>query len=121
MTGVLAAIVVAWLAAGLLWRLSDGDPYEEIGRDGIAAPEPARETTAARDLDVAELLAARDGMRARRGAPPAGPPRPEPLDPGLAAEVRQLVEADNARRARRGEPLLDVEAETARRLRALSR
>ena len=42
-----------------------------------------------------------------------------PADPGLEAEVRQLVEARNARRAARGEPPLDVEAEVSRRLREL--
>jgi len=35
----------------------------------------------------------------------------------LAAEVRQLVEDRNARRAARGEPPLDVESEVAKRLR----
>ena len=38
-------------------------------------------------------------------------------DRELAAEVRQLVEARNARRAARGEPPLDVESEVAKRLR----
>jgi hypothetical protein len=35
----------------------------------------------------------------------------------LAAEVRELVEARNARRIARGEPPLDVEAEVAKALR----
>jgi hypothetical protein len=34
----------------------------------------------------------------------------------VAAEVRQVVEARNARRVARGEPPLDVEAEVLRRL-----
>jgi hypothetical protein len=38
-------------------------------------------------------------------------------DPELAAEVRQLVEARNARRVARGEPPLDVDEEVAKRLR----
>ena len=37
-------------------------------------------------------------------------------DPGLEAEVRQLVVARNERRARQGEPALDVEAEVRRQL-----
>jgi hypothetical protein len=48
----------------------------------------------------------------------------EPLDQGevdgdLREEVRSLVVATNERRARRGEPPLDVEAEVERRLREL--
>ena len=38
-------------------------------------------------------------------------------DLGLATEVRQVVEARNARRVARGEPPLDVEAEVMKRLR----
>ena len=37
-------------------------------------------------------------------------------DPALLAEVRQLVVARNARRARQGKEPLDVEAEVARQL-----
>jgi hypothetical protein len=38
------------------------------------------------------------------------------VDPALAAEVRQLVEARNARRIRRGQEPLDVEEEVRRQL-----
>jgi hypothetical protein len=47
------------------------------------------------------------------------PPAAAPADPGLEEEVRQLVAARNARRAARGQPPLDVEAEVSRRLREL--
>jgi hypothetical protein len=40
-------------------------------------------------------------------------------DAALAEEVRQLVVAANERRARQGEPPLDVDAEVERQLRAL--
>lgn len=47
----------------------------------------------------------------RRGSEPA------PVDPAIqAAEVRQMLEAKSARRQRRGETPLDVEAEAARLL-----
>ena len=47
-------------------------------------------------------------------------PAPAPVaDAGLRDEVRQLVVARNARRARRGEPPLDVEPEVERQLREL--
>lgn len=42
---------------------------------------------------------------------------PEPVDPAIqAAEVRQMLAAKSARRERRGEPPLDVEAEAERLL-----
>lgn len=47
-------------------------------------------------------------------------PAPGRHDPGLAEEVRQLVLARNERRARAGQPPLDVEAEVARTLEDLS-
>jgi hypothetical protein len=44
---------------------------------------------------------------------------PAPVDPAIqAAEVRQMLEAKSARRQVRGEPGLDVEAESARLLAA---
>jgi hypothetical protein len=50
---------------------------------------------------------------ARRGA------APQSTDPAIqAAEVRQMLEAKSARRADRGEPTLDVEAESERLLAA---
>jgi hypothetical protein len=45
--------------------------------------------------------------------------RPAAADPALVAEVRDLVQARNARRVKRGEPPLDVDAEVARQLRDL--
>jgi hypothetical protein len=49
---------------------------------------------------------------ARKGAP-------QPTDPAIqAAEVRQMLEAKAARLEERGEPALDVEAESARLLAA---
>jgi hypothetical protein len=41
------------------------------------------------------------------------------MDPQLRDEVRQLVEARNARRMRQGKEPLDVEAEVERQLREL--
>jgi hypothetical protein len=115
MAGALGAVAVAWLIIGLLWRLFEGDPYDDIGRGGIE-PQAARPDSAqVRDREIAELLAARAERHARRGTtPPAMALGGE--DPGIAEEVRANVLAENARRERRGEEPLDVEAETARRL-----
>ena len=41
------------------------------------------------------------------------------IDPGIVAEIRALVVARNERRARRGQPPLDVEEEVAREIRDL--
>jgi hypothetical protein len=50
--------------------------------------------------------------------PDAAPPVPDSgdADSGVRAEVRQLVVANNERRARRGEEPLDVESEVERRM-----
>ncbi len=51
--------------------------------------------------------------------PPSGREAPPPADPAIqAAEVRQMLEAKAARRRERGEPEIDVEAESARLLAA---
>ena len=53
---------------------------------------------------------------ARKGA------APQSTDPAIqAAEVRQMLEAKAERRKERGEPVLDVEAETERQLAELGR
>jgi hypothetical protein len=46
-------------------------------------------------------------------------PRPPGTDAEAIAEVRQMIEARNARGIARGEPPLDVEAEVSKRLRDL--
>jgi hypothetical protein len=59
------------------------------------------------------------GPQSAQGGPQSAPAQADPSsksDPGLAEEVRQLVLARNERRARRGEPPLDVEAEVQRTL-----
>jgi hypothetical protein len=48
-------------------------------------------------------------------------PRTRPVDESVREEVRQLILADNARRERRGEQQLEVDAELERRLRELDR
>jgi hypothetical protein len=64
------------------------------------------------------LLALAGAATLRLRAEPAPAPTAA-ADPGLVEEVRQLVVARNERRARAGEPPLDVEAEVERQLRDL--
>jgi hypothetical protein len=54
-----------------------------------------------------------------RGAFSVEEPRPPETDAEAAAEVREVIEARNARRVARGEPPLDVEAEVSKLLRDL--
>ena len=61
-------------------------------------------------------LATSGGSYDRIGAGGIAPADDEPRA-DVAAEVRQVVEARNARRIARGEPPLDVDAEVLRRLR----
>jgi hypothetical protein len=121
-------VVVALAAVAAVWALAtSGNSYEEIGRGGTALDERRPDATAApdRELEIRQMLEARNARRAARGEPvrdveaelraleaPA-------VDPELREEVRTLVEATNARRAARGEEPLDVDAEVDRRLREL--
>ena len=79
--------VVAIAAVAAVWALAtSGGSYDQIGRGGMSIGD-------------------------ERGSPPAPASGPE-----REAEIRQMLEARNARRAARGEAPQDVEAE----LRALT-
>jgi hypothetical protein len=76
-------------------------------------------------LPIAAIAFARSGPAWRSiGKGPLAIEEPEPDrapqatedEEALRAEIRQVVLADNERRTRRGEPPLDVSAETQRRL-----
>jgi hypothetical protein len=107
-----------------------------MGGDAPRSPAPGTAAAnAERDAEIREMLNARNERRRRRGEPPVDveqelarltasrlPSDPPPkaaaeADPALRSEIRQLVLARNHRRARRGQPPLDVEAEIERELR----
>jgi hypothetical protein len=133
-------VVAVAVVAGLVQVFGGSDVYEQIGRGGLSlhegAPAPSG-SQAERDDDIRQMLAARNARRARQGrealdveselgrltgrAPVArtAEHRGAGADPELEREVRELVIARNARRARRGEAPLDVEAEVRRQLREL--
>ena len=120
---VVLVSVLALLGAVIALATSSGS-YDEIGRGGLSIDErPA--TTAERDTEIRQYLAARNARRAARGEAPVDVEAElraltaPAADPELAAEVRQLVEARNARRVARGEPPLDVDEEVSKRLRDL--
>jgi hypothetical protein len=129
---VLVVVVAVGVIVALITAVASRGAFNQIGRGGLSlgdgtdrpAHEPAPAVASAeRDLEIRQMLEARNERRRRRGQEPldveaemARLARPV-VDAALAAEVRQLVEARNARRVRRGEEPLDVEAEVQRRLR----
>ena len=130
----------AWESLGsdrLLMESDLQDPRAPRPRPAARAPGPSEPSAVAeRDEEIRQMLDARNRRRRRHGqaeldveaeltrltrAPAAGPaPAGEALDPELLAEIRELVIARNHRRARRGEPPLDVEAEIARQIARLN-
>src|SRR5512134_1338573 len=87
---VVIGVSVLALIAAVVALATSGGSYDRIGRGGLSIGEdrPAARPAAAASVPTAER----------------------------EAEIRQYLEARNARRAARGEPALDVEAE----LRALT-
>jgi hypothetical protein len=88
-TVLLVVVIVGGLVAVAL-SLTSARVYDRIGRGGLSL---------------------RDGTDR-----PAAEPPPAIASAERAEEVRQLLEARNARRIRQGKPPLDVEAEAARLL-----
>jgi len=128
---VFAVGVVGALAALLLNRRT----WEEYGRDHLlldsdhARPASTGNSGSAaeRDLEIRQMLEARNARRRRRGEPEvdveaelARLTRAPAIDDELRAEIRDLVVARNHRRARRGKPPLDVEAEIEREIAGLA-
>jgi hypothetical protein len=119
--GILGAIF-ALVTAGRTWR--------EYGKRGLlmdrdpAAGHSASSASALleRDVEIRQLLEARNQRRQRRGEPPLDVERELSrlsaleVDGALRAEIRELVIARNHRRARAGKPPLDVEREVAREI-----
>jgi hypothetical protein len=129
-------VVVGVAAVVAVWALvTSSGAYDQIGRGGMSIDDdrpvqrqPSPMTSAMRDVEIRQMLEARNARRTARGQPPqdveaelrALTALAAPADAELRDEVRALVEARNARRVARGEAALDVEAETERRLRELS-
>jgi hypothetical protein len=87
---IVLVVVVGGAVVAAIWAgLASRNPYGQIGRGGLSLDEPARPA-------VAPGFAMAEGER--------------------EAEIRQLLEARNARRVARGQEPVDVEAELARLL-----
>jgi hypothetical protein len=125
--GLVAAVVaVAWTRR--TWQEYGSDRLL-MDSESSTPPKPSPEAAALeRDIEIRQLLEARNARRHRRGEPPldieaelAALTAPVPVDAGLRAEIRELVIARNYRRARSGKPVLDVEAEVERQIARLSK
>lgn len=134
---VLFAVVGVAAVVAIVTFASSGKAFEQIGKGGLSlgdgSDRPSREpahgsaqASAERDLELRQMLEAKNLRRRRRGEAPldvdaelAALLAPH-VDAEIEGEIRALVIARNARRARRGEAPLDIEAEVARRLSALS-
>jgi hypothetical protein len=119
---IVAVVVVAGLVGIATLVLSRG-AYDHIGRDGLTFDHEARSADGGstsdpfRDEEIAQMLAASNARRAAQGRPLLELSELEAApDAEVRAEVRAFVEWLNARRADRGQPPLDVEAEVERRL-----
>ncbi len=130
---------VLWIVCGVgilaafVGLATSGKTWEEIGKSRLLLDRDIAPTThsgsaaslAERDMEIRQMLEARNARRERRGEPPIDIEAelkrltaPQ-IDSELRGEIRQLVIARNHRRARRGEPPLDVDAEVEREITSL--
>jgi hypothetical protein len=134
---VVCGVAVLAGIAGLFFSRTAWDEYgkNHLVRDTDESRAPAPGSAAARlerDVEIRQLLDARNERRRRRGEPPIDverelarltapqPDSPPQFDAALRAEIRDLVVARNHRRTRTGQPPLDVEAEIERQIADLS-
>lgn len=128
--GTLVWTVAAVGAAIAIYTLvGTGRQYRQIGGGGIAHDEDGGgaplSADAERDMEIRQLLEARNARRARRGeeqqdveAELTALTRPVTVvDDELREEIRQHVLARNARRVPAGADPLDVDEEIERRIR----
>ena len=129
--GTVLWIVCILAAIGAFAALVSGrTTWKDYGKGGLSLdrdtpPGPAAGSAAAnheRDVEIREMLEARNARRARRGEPPLDVDQElarltaPMIDPDLRGEIRDLVIARNKRRERLGKPPLDVEAEIEREI-----
>ena len=127
-------VAVAGAIVAVYTLVATGRTYREIGGRGLAHDEDGAgsgdrpSADAERDMEIRQLLEARNARRARRGEAPqdveaefAALTRPAAdVDDELREEIRQHVLARNARRVRAGGEPLDVDREIERRIREIS-
>jgi hypothetical protein len=135
---VVFGAVALSVVMSLVFLFSRGSMFDHIGDGGLtgesdpygapppAAPAGAAGSRAEQEMEVRQMLTARNARRLGRGEPALdidaevakllAPMQSSGHDPGLTTEVRQLVVARNERRERKGLEPLDVEQEVQRTL-----
>jgi hypothetical protein len=131
---------VLYLVCGLsivgafLGLVSTGKTWDEYGKSRLLMdndlPDRAAIGSAAalleRDLEVRQMLEARNARRLRRGETPIDVEQEvrrltaAHVDDALRVEIRDLVIARNHRRVRAGKPPLEIEAEVEREIASLT-
>jgi hypothetical protein len=131
---VIWVVCVLAVLIALATLLLSGKSWEDFGKGRFVmdreSPRDSHAGSAAglaeRDVEIRQMLEARNARRARRGEAPVDVEQElarltaPTVDPELREEIRQLVVARNHRRVRAGKPPLDVEAEIEREIAGLS-
>jgi hypothetical protein len=130
---VVVVVFAVGLVCAVIGLIASRKTWEDYGRNHLlldseqgrpAASSPG--SLAARDIEIRQMLEARNERRRRRGEALvdvddelARLSAPQ-IDDELRSEIRDLVLARNHRRVRAGKQPLDVEAEIAREIESLS-
>ena len=128
---IVCAVGIVFAVAALV---TSGKTWDEYGKsrlllDRELSGAPRQGSAAAlveRDVEIRQMLEARNARRLRRGEPPLdvelelGRLTAPGIDAELRSEIRDLVVARNHRRARQGKAPLDVEREVEREIGELS-
>jgi hypothetical protein len=128
---VVIVVSVVGIIGALLALLTSGRTWKEYGKNHLLLDSEDRRpgaggATGERDMEIRQLLEARNARRRRRGEAEIDIDAElvrltAPVDdPELRQEIRDLVVARNHRRARQGKPPLDVDAEIERQIAGLS-
>jgi hypothetical protein len=122
----LFAAFASLVMSGRIWE-DFGKSQLSMDRDaGARSPSGSAAALLERDIEIRQMLEARNARRLRRGEPPLdveaelGRLTAPHIDDALRGEIRDLVIARNMRRARAGKPPLDVEAEIQREIASLA-
>ena len=131
---VLWIVCAIGLLLALIALIRSGKTWEDFGKNRLLSEaemggQPAAGSAASvreRDVEIRQMLEARNARRIRRGEAPIDVElelsrltATTSIDDELRSEIRDLVVARNHRRARAGKAPLDVEAEVEREIAGL--
>lgn len=138
---VVFGAVALSIVMSLVFLVSRGSVYDQIGQGGMSRDSEASEMVgvsaptvssaagrAEQEREIRQMLSARSARMVKKGEPALDldaevakllTPQQGGHDAGLVDEVRQLVAAKNERRARQGLEPLDVATEVERTLQEL--